>query len=60
MFDCFQLNAVLGSGHFSSFACVALIYVSQLDVLLGDLLFLAGQFSHLCTILFIGRRDMQC
>jgi hypothetical protein len=54
------LNAVLGSGHFSSFACVALIYVSQLDVLLGDLLFLAGQFSHLCTILFIGRRDMQC
>jgi hypothetical protein len=42
MFDHFQLDAVLSRCLFSGLSGVALIHVSQLDVLLGDLLHLPG------------------
>ncbi len=59
MFDHLQLDAVPGSRFFRRFACVTLIHVSQLDILLRDLLHLPGQFLHLGSILLVGRRDMQ-
>ena len=59
MRDHFQPNTVLGLRLFSSLACVALIHVSQFNILLRDLLHLPGQFSDLRAILLIGRRDMQ-
>jgi hypothetical protein len=43
----------------SGLARVVLIRVSQFDVLLGDLLYLPGQFADLCAILLIGWRDVQ-
>jgi hypothetical protein len=52
MLDHFQLYALLCSRVFNSVACVALIHVSQLDVLLRDLLYLPGQLASLCPVLF--------
>jgi len=59
MFDHFELDSVLGSRLFSRLACVALIHISQFDVLLCDLLYLPRQFPDLCAILLVGRCNMQ-
>ena len=40
MFDYFQLDAMLGGRFFRGFARIALIHISQLDALPGDLLYL--------------------
>lgn len=54
MLDDFQTNAVFGRGFFGSFAGVALIDISQFDMLPRDFLHLCGQFSHLSAILLVG------
>ena len=59
MLDNFQLDAMLGCCLFSRLSCVALVDVSQPNILFRDLLHLPGQFADLCAILFIGRRDMK-
>jgi hypothetical protein len=55
----FQLDIMLGCRFFSRLSCVALIHVSQLNMLLRDLLYLPGQFADLCAVLLIGRRDVK-
>jgi hypothetical protein len=54
----FQLDAVLG-GFFRRLSRLALVHVSQLNMLIRDLFYCPGQFADLGGILLIHRHDMQ-
>ena len=59
LFDYFQLYAVLFSRLSRAFPGIALIHISQFDVLASDFLHRLGQLLHLGAILFIGCGHVQ-
>lgn len=54
-----QLHAKVLCLFGRSFAGIALIDISDLDIKVGRFLHAPGQLGHLLPILFIGWRDMQ-